>query len=433
MHGKTTIGGLALLLAVGSYLSCGGENGQPDGGQLDSSALPDAAGTPDSAGTTPDAAAKPDSGAPDAGYPLPALPLHTQGRWILDATNRRFKLASVSWFGAESADFVVGGLDRNTLQNIASQIRTMGFNSVRLPWSNEMVESNPLVKSNLLAANPSLVGLHALDIFDRVIDALAREGLVVILDNHLSKAAWCCSDSDGNGLWYSSNYPETAWLNDWEILANRYRGTPAVVGVELRNEPRTEGAVSPTWGDGAPLSDWKAAAERGAEAVLKHNRNVLIVVQGLAYSTHFSDVATKPINLSVTGRLVYAPHNYSWFQSDNSYDGLSKMLNDNWGYILSGNPTYIAPIWVSEFGTCNTGPTCLSDTSGNGLWFSSFMRYLAETDADWAYWPLNGTQSTGRVFGDPETFGILNTNWNGASRYDLLMKLAAVQAATKKP
>ena len=42
----------------------------------------------------------------DGGASLPALPLRTSGRWILDAHGSRFKLTSVSWYGCDSPDFV---------------------------------------------------------------------------------------------------------------------------------------------------------------------------------------------------------------------------------------------------------------------------------------------------------------------------------------
>jgi endoglucanase len=72
----------------------------------------------------------------------------------MDGRGHRVKLASVNWFGAESAEFVVGGLDRQPLDRIAQLIRDGGFNSVRLPWSNELVESSPVVADTCLTANP---------------------------------------------------------------------------------------------------------------------------------------------------------------------------------------------------------------------------------------------------------------------------------------
>src|SRR5262245_15243286 len=69
------------------------------------------------------------------------LPLSTCGRWIVDRARRRVKLASVNWYGASDVRHVVGGLDRLTLARLAGTIRTLGFNSVRLPFSNEMLRA----------------------------------------------------------------------------------------------------------------------------------------------------------------------------------------------------------------------------------------------------------------------------------------------------
>src|SRR5882757_8269939 len=67
---------------------------------------------------------------PNRGSPLPAVPFHTQSRWIMDADNRRFKLAGVSWYGGESEDLVPLGLDHADVDAIAAMIKQFRFNSV---------------------------------------------------------------------------------------------------------------------------------------------------------------------------------------------------------------------------------------------------------------------------------------------------------------
>jgi endoglucanase len=53
-----------------------------------------------------------------------------------------------------------------------------------------------------------------MEVMVAVIAALAHAHIMVILDNHLSRADWFCSDTDGNGLWYNRDYPETQWPAD---------------------------------------------------------------------------------------------------------------------------------------------------------------------------------------------------------------------------
>jgi endoglucanase len=121
-------------------------------------------------------------------------PLHTKGYQIVDAAGQPVQLLSVNWYGFDEKEFVVGGLDRAPLAAIVSEIQQMGFNSVRLPWSNETLEQNPAVRDAALAANPDLRGKHSMELMDIVIQALTSAHLMVILDDHTSNADWCCNE-----------------------------------------------------------------------------------------------------------------------------------------------------------------------------------------------------------------------------------------------
>ena len=370
-------------------------------------------------------------------------PLHTDGRWIVNRRGERVKLASVNWFGAESAEFVVGGLDTQPLSRIVSLVKRGGFNSVRLPWSNQLVEQNPVVRADLLAANPRLQGKRALDVFDAVVDALGRKGLMVILDNHRSRADWCCDEEHGDGLWYTRAYPESAWIDDWKAMAGRYRHARHVVAAELRNEIRPDPSLAPgpttaTWGDGNPLTDWRAAAERGGDAVLAANPNLLVIVGGTEYSGNLTGVAEDPVRLSVPQRVVYAPHDYRWFHSSDEladYGAFKRQLQERWGYILAKGQPNTAPLYLSEFGTC-TNPSPREQCDPLDPTYMRFItRYLRETDMEWAYWPLNGTQSAGygREHGAIEAYGLLNRDWSAYGNRTVLSALQSVQRARRGP
>ncbi len=150
----------------------------------------------------------------------PAFPLHTSGQYIVDSNGARVHLNAFNWYGFESTDYVVEGLQAQPLNSIVSTIKGLGFNAVRLLWSNQMVESNPVVGNYALAANPGLEGENALTIMDTVVNALTSAGIMVILDNHMSNAGWCCSTTDNNELWYNSRYPQANWVADWQTLAH---------------------------------------------------------------------------------------------------------------------------------------------------------------------------------------------------------------------
>jgi endoglucanase len=332
-----------------------------------------------------------------------APPLHTSGYQILDAAGHTVLLTSVNWYGFDEKEYVPGGLDHAPLATIIKQIQEIGVNSVRLPWANETLEHDPLVPDYAVQANPQFKGKHAMQVMDAVIAALAHAHIMVILDNHVSRADWCCSDSDGNGLWYNADYPEAKWLSDWQTIARRYKHQPWVVGADLRNELRS-GA---TWGGTDPKLDWHAAAERGGNAVLAVNPALLIMVEGPGYSTNFTGVDKLPVQLSVAHRLVYSPHAYNMDGHVYAgYEDLKQAYGARAGFLLHAEPA--TPIWVGEFGTCQT----LQCGAGSD-WFTLFVRYLKDNNLSWSYWPLNGTQSSGggRKYDASEDYGLLTTDY----------------------
>jgi endoglucanase len=246
--------------------------------------------------------------------------------------------------------------------------------------------------------------MNAMAIMDAVISALARAHIMVILDNHMSRADWCCSETDDNGLWYNGEYPESKWLADWQAIARRYRNQKWVIGADLRNELRS----SATWGGENPRLDWHAAAERGGRAVLSANPRLLIMVESPQYSTNFAGFDKLPMTLPVAHRLVYAPHAYHVDgQKLSSLDDLKRAYQDRFLFLLHARPE--APMWFGEFGTCQT-LAC----GENSEWFKLFAGLLKENpQIGWSYWPLNGTQSTGasRKYDSVESYGLLSTDY----------------------
>ena len=258
-------------------------------------------------------------------------------------------------------------------------------------------------------------------IMDAVIAALARAHITVILDNHVSRADWCCSETDGNGLWYNADYPEDHWLADWKAIAHRYRNQPWVVGADLRNELRS-GA---TWGGSDPKLDWHAAAERGGNAVLSANPRLLIMVEGPEYSTNLTGFDKLPVHLSIANRLVYSPHAYHDQRLSFANVGEMKQgYESRVGYLLHAQPA--VPLWIGEFGTCQH-----LDCGANADWFRLFIQLLQqEPRLSWSYWPLNGTQSSGRSrkYDAVETYGLLTTDYKSIAAPEIINLLHTIEA-----
>src|SRR5208282_2935143 len=325
---------------------------------------------------------------------------HTSGSEIVDSGNTPMRISGVNWYGFETTDFVAHGLWAQSYQNILNTIKSLGYNVIRIPLSNEMVESNPVPTNYNATDNPDLNGLTSLEILDKIIAYAGQIGLRVILDNHRSEAG---NSAEANGLWYTSAYPQSAWINDWIALANRYNGNTTVVGFDLRNEPHNRAS----WGDGNATTDWRLAAEAAGNAVLAVNANLLICVEGIQTYNGDSDwwggnlegAGSFPIVLNVANQLVYSAHDYGpnlsgqpWFNGSTTYSSLAATWTKYWGY-LAINGT--APVWVGEFGSTNTETDLQNSAAGSqGQWFQGLVQFLSgNSEINWTYWALNGEDS----------------------------------------
>src|SRR5581483_4093305 len=97
----------------------------------------------------------------------------TSGAQILDCDHRPVRIAGVTWYGAESTKWVPAGLDFQPYTKIMRLVKKLGYNVIRLSFSNEMVERDPIVREGV-AANRQFLGKPALDVFDAIV-AYARQ------------------------------------------------------------------------------------------------------------------------------------------------------------------------------------------------------------------------------------------------------------------
>ncbi|QJU56062.1 cellulase family glycosylhydrolase [Herbiconiux sp. SALV-R1] len=324
--------------------------------------------------------------------------LHTSGASIKTASGSDYVIKAVAWFGMETSNCAPHGLWSISLDSGLAQIASMGFNTVRLPFSNECLAQ---AKPNSIneQVNPGLGAFSPLQLMDRFVARAKAYGLSVILDRHRP-------DSGGQSeLWYTGQYSEAKWISDWKMLASRYKTDPTVIGVDLHNEPHG----SACWGCGTPSVDWQAAATRAGNAVLSVNPKLLIVVEGVErqpegsstwWGGGLSGVASKPVKLSVANRVVYSPHDYpstvfnqSWFQASNYPANLAGVWEKNWGFISTKK---IAPVLVGEFGT-------KYETESDKKWLASLVSYLGSKKLSFAYWSFNPNSG--------DTGGLVKDDW----------------------
>lgn len=74
--------------------------------------------------------------------------------------------------------------------------------------------------------------------------ALAKNNIMVILDNQMTTPGWCCSENDGNGFFGDKYFGPEEWLKGLSAMATMFRNTKNVMGMSLRNELRGSKNVS---------------------------------------------------------------------------------------------------------------------------------------------------------------------------------------------
>lgn len=335
--------------------------------------------------------------------------LRTSGNKIVDSTGAEVRLTGINWFGMETDNRTFHGLwSSNPWRNQIDTMARLGYNTLRVPYSNDALKPGATATGINDFVNPDLVGLSPLQILDKVIEYAGSKGMRVILDRHRPTSA------GQSPLWYTSTVSEETWINDWKMLAQRYAGNTTVIGADLHNEPHAEGtnpnATGACWGCGDIARDWRLAAERAGNAILSVQPNWLIFVEGVScpsgglsniwdgdpsndedcgwWGGNLSKAGQFPVRLNVANRLVYSPHEYAtsvyrqpWFDDPTYPANMPGIWDKYWGYLYRQN---IAPIMIGEFGTTLQDPK-------DKVWLENLLAYTGTgvTGMSFTYWSWN--------------------------------------------
>ncbi|MEP0833144.1 cellulase family glycosylhydrolase [Microcoleus sp. AS-A8] len=347
------------------------------------------------------------------------LPLSTSSSKIVDASGRPVLLRGVNWFGIETELHAPDGLSSRDYKEMLAQIKSLGYNLIRLPYSVQSLRSQDVQGINYeLGSNQELQGKSPLEVMDAVIQESNRLGLLVLLDSHR------LNDQRIPELWYGDGFTEADWIDTWKMLATRYKNYPNIIGADLKNEPH--GRAS--WGTNNQETDWRLAAERAGNAILAINPNWLIVVEGVEKNVpgqklaahwmgaNLEGVEKFPVRLSKSNKLVYSPHEYGagvynqpWFNEPSFPNNLESRWETGWNYIATKGT---APILIGEFGGRQ-----VDTSSKEGIWQRKLVDYIRQKDLSFTYWSWNPNSA--------DTGGILQDDWQSVqtAKQELLQGL----------
>ena len=356
---------------------------------------------------------------------VPAWSYYVEDGKVYNDSSQEINLYGVSWFGFETNNHVVHGLWARNWKDMIEQIKGLGFTAIRLPFCPATLNDVGVTSINY-SLNPDLQGLNSLEIMDKVIDELDRQGFYVLLDHHTSD----CQTIEE--LWYNSNYSEQDWVSDLVFVANRYRDVERVFAIDIKNEPHGPA----TWGTGNSLTDWNTAAEKAASEVLQANPKILIFVQGIESNPTCSSSINHwwggnlepfdcfPLNIP-SDKLVLSPHVYGpdvfvqpYFNDFNFPNNMPDIWETHFGTLVDRGYAVI----IGEFG----------GRYGNGgdprdrAWQDALINYMdGKGMTNFFYWSWNPNSG--------DTGGILQDNWQDVWQGKIALLAQLMDGSTNPP
>jgi endoglucanase len=316
-------------------------------------------------------------------------------------------LHGINWFGFETETLAPHGLWARNYKDMIGQMKTLGFNAVRIPVCPLTLQNSPVTSIDYIK-NPDLKGLSSIQVLDTVVGELDKDGMYILLDHHRPD---CNAISE---LWYTPNYTEDQWISDLEKMATRYKNTSHFMGIDLKNEPHGNAS----WGTGNISTDWNSAAERAGKQVSAANANILIFVEGVGENaTCSSQIAhmwgeniessrCHPIsNVIPTDKLVLSPHVYgpdvfmqAYFSDATFPENMPQIWDTQFGSLRSTN-TLVVGEWGGKFG--------LAEPKDLVFQKKLISYFISKNMCSSFYWSWNPDSG--------DTGGILLDDWNSVS------------------
>ena len=298
-----------------------------------------------------------DSGTKPDPTPSGPLPLHTEGRWILNSENQKMILRGVNIAHLEwSSD------PENMMLSVTTAIDVWGANLIRLPLSQDRWFGHGAEQNDMGVAYQQLVR--------DLVAACSERKAYMLIELH-----W----SDG-GQWGQNigqhKMPDKNSSTFWMAMVREFKDKPAVL-FGLYNEPYEIGWK--TWKNGAAMSyTWDRNGQEVlieydtygfqflANSIREAGAENLIVIGGIDWGYDLSGVLN---GYAISGtNIVYDTHCYPWKSTD--WDG-------KWGDI---GRQY--PIIVGEWG---------GEYPDNEQYAQDIVAYLRENQFCWTAWDLHPT------------------------------------------
>ena len=399
----------------------------------------------------------------------PHGPFRTEGRNIVNTRGDNVTFAGVNWpMSGES--MIPEGLEWATVDQILSDVKSVGFNFIRMGYAIEMIDQiyerngsdvtleatliNALGEKNgtrvadaIVSKNPGWTKLTGrFEIWGDIMKAAAEKEIFIHPDVHVGKAQWCCSHIDGNSWFDDLNFNTSNWKRGLAYVATFAKDHPNVVSMSLRNELRESWNVTDLY------YNWDTLVgnmTQGVDAIYNANPDLLVTWSGMQYDQDLSALTSgkniltapcykctairdslrrEPVYFDLEShpwadKVVWELHLYG--SSEDIDTGTCEMIEAALyrnGFnalgidapagcnITKDCPPAVrqTPVILSEFGH-EQSSTLYDDLLQNCL-----KDFTIKHKISWLMWSLAGSyRIRSGVQGFPDTWGLTNEDWSG--------------------
>lgn len=250
------------------------------------------------------------------------------------------------------AEFKENYITAEDIRFIAQQ----GANTIRMPFHYKLFTTEDFMGNPSPLQNGECEGFKYMD---RVIGWCRDNGLYLILDMHD-----CPGGQTGDNIDDSYGYP---WLIEseglqqqfcqiWQMIAQRYKDEPVILGYELMNE-----AIPHYMSNKAELKPLlEKLYRRGVEAIRKVDNNHIILIGGAEWNSNFDCIT----DWSYDDKIMFTCHRYGG-------DALKEAIGG-----------------FTEFRDRTNRPMYMGEIGHNTMeWQTKFSQVMQECNIGYTFWP----------------------------------------------
>ncbi|XDG05258.1 hypothetical protein ABKA04_004873 [Annulohypoxylon sp. FPYF3050] len=371
-------------------------------------------------------------------------PLVTSGRWIKDASGATVTYVGANWPGSLDT-MIPEGLQYQSVDAIVLRMAGLGMNTIRLTYATEMIDQyyengqkdvtvqkaltdvlgqddGNSVFQKILTNNPTFNdSITRLQVYDAIAESTAQHGMYLHLDNHISKAGWCCSPLDGNAWWGDQYFDVANWTRGLSFMATHGKSWSNLKSMSLRNELRSPLSNFTFASENYNWENWYKYVKEGADAIHSANEDLLIFLSGLNSDQDLSVVVDG--TALTPGSAIFNTDDFSGYADKlvlelHAYDNIfgpgpsdcntvaSELSND--GFVaLTSDAKAEFPVVLTEFGLEQNG------TAAQDPYVNCLLNYTSTKNAGWMIWQIGGSYYIREGVQDrDESWGLLTHDWS---------------------